>query len=224
VAAAYSVRPKPDARVSAPLTWQEIDDCNPADFTLESMPRRFGEIGDRHAGINEHPCSLDALLELSARDEKEGLGDAPWPPQYKKQPDEPTRVQPSRARKSAAGAAVKRASGTRKAHDWSDATEQDIAAWKSWDPVESSGVSRRVSKHPLIEIARADRKEDALAEVERWKARHPEVAAHLVPADILVDAMRGRSSTWTRVRVNLKNVPEALRPLPEKPVRVRKRS
>jgi bifunctional non-homologous end joining protein LigD len=224
VAAAYSVRPKPDARVSAPLTWQEIDDCNPADFTLESMPRRFAEIGDRHAGINEHPCSLDALLELSARDEKEGLGDAPWPPQYKKQPDEPTRVQPSRARKSAAGAAVKRASGTRKARDWSDATEQDIAAWKSWDPVESSGVSRRVSKHPLIEIARADRKEDALAEVERWKARHPEVAAHLVPADILVDAMRGRSSTWTRVRVNLKNVPEALRPLPEKPVRVRKRS
>ena len=175
VASAYSVRPRPDARVSAPLTWSEIDSCDPADFTLKTMPDRFKAIGDRHAAIDSHPCSLDALLDLSVRHEKEGLGDAPWPPQYKKQEGEPTRVQPSRAR------------------------------------------GRRVPKHPLIEISRAARKEDALAELERWKARHREAAALLEPADVLVDAMRGRSSTWTRVRVNLQHVPIALRP-PQKPL------
>ena len=171
VAAAYSVRPKPDGRVSAPLTWDEIDAADPADFTLETMPGRFQKIGDRHHEIDAHPCSLEPLLELSARHEKEGLGDAPWPPQYKKMPGEPPRVQPSRAKAS---------------------------------------TGRRVPKFPLIEIARADTKDEALAEVERWKERHPKVAVLLDPADILVDSMRGRSSTWTRVRVNLKNVPEAL--------------
>jgi bifunctional non-homologous end joining protein LigD len=170
VAAAYSVRPKPDARVSAPLTWDEIDDCDPADFTLATMPERFAKIGDRHAGIDESPCSLESLLELSARHEREGQGDAPWPPQYKKQPGEPPRVQPSR---------------------------------------------RRVPKHPLIEIGRAEKKEDALAGLERWRARHPEAAAHLTEPDVLVDAMRGRFHTWTRIRVNLQHVPEALRPAQE---------
>jgi bifunctional non-homologous end joining protein LigD len=167
VAGAYSVRPTPDARVSAPLAWDEVDACDPADFTITTMPSRFAGIGDRHAGIDLHPCSLEALLELSARHEREGLGDAPWPPQYKKQAGEPPRVQPSR---------------------------------------------RRVSKHPLIEIGRAEKKEDALAGLERWRARHPEAARHLEPADVLVDAMRGRFHTWTRVRVNLQHVPEALRP------------
>ena len=186
VAAAYSIRPKPDARVSAPLTWDEIDTCDPADFTLRTMPARFAAIGDRHRDIDQHPCSLDALLDLAARHEREGLSDAPWPPQYQKQPGEAPRVQPSRARKTAGPKASPAARRT------------------------SSG--RRVPKHPLIEIARADRKDDALAEVEQWKARHPDVARYLEPADILVDAMRGRSSTWTRVRVNLKNVPEELRP------------
>jgi bifunctional non-homologous end joining protein LigD len=99
VAAAYSVRPKPDARVSAPLTWVEIDTCDPADFTMATMPGRFEAIGDPHAGIDGDQCSLDGLLDLSARQEKEGLGDAPWPPQYKKEPGEPPRVQPSRATK-----------------------------------------------------------------------------------------------------------------------------
>ena len=192
VASAYSVRPKPDARVSAPMTWDEIAECNPADFTLKTMPARFEAIGDRHREIDRHPCALDALLELAARHEKEGLGDAPWPPQYKKQPGEAPRVQPSRARKSTSskGADTKpeRASKAR-----------------------ASATGRRVPKHPLIEIARADRRDDALDAVERWKQQHPDVTAYLQPADILVDAMRGRSSTWTRVRVNLKNVPEALR-------------
>ena len=172
VAAAYSVRPKPDARVSAPLTWEEIADCDPADFTLTTMPARFAAVGDRHAGIDDHPCSLESLLELSARDERAGQGDAPWPPQYKKQPGEPPRVQPSR---------------------------------------------RRVPKHPLIEIARAQKKDDALAGLERWKARHPEAASHLQDADVLVDAMRGRFHTWTRIRLNLQHVPESLRPAQEPP-------
>jgi len=167
VAGAYSVRPKPDARVSAPLTWDEIDLCNPEDFTLATMPKRFAEVGDRHAGIDLEPCSLEGLLELSARHERDGIGDAPWPPHYRKQAGEPARVQPSR---------------------------------------------RREPKHPLIEIGRAERKEDALAGLERWRGRHPDAAAHLEPADVLVDAMRGRFHTWTRIRVNLQHVPAALRP------------
>jgi DNA ligase D-like protein (predicted polymerase) len=99
IAAAYSVRPTPDARVSAPLDWDEVDACDPRDFTLASMPARFARIGDRHEAIDAVPASLEPLLELSARHEKEGHGDAPWPPQYKKQPGEPKRVQPSKRRK-----------------------------------------------------------------------------------------------------------------------------
>jgi DNA ligase D-like protein (predicted polymerase) len=182
VASAYSVRARPDARVSAPLTWEEIDTCNPADFTLVTMPARFSAVGDRHAEIDRHACSLESLLELSARHEKDGLGDAPWPPQYKKQEGEPPRVQPSRAR--------------------------------AGRPPSATG--RRVPKHPLIEVARGARKDDALAGLEQWKARHPDAAAHLQPADVLVDAMRGRSSTWTRVRINLQHVPEGLRPPQER--------
>jgi DNA ligase D-like protein (predicted polymerase) len=199
VAAAYSVRPRPDARVSAPMTWDEIDEADPADFTIATMPARFAGIGDRHADIDRHPCALDALLELAARHEKEGLKDAPWPPQYKKMPGEPPRVQPSRARKRGA-TATPPAEGT-------------------------AATGRRVPKFPLIEIARADRKDEALAAVEKWKAQYPQVAELLAPSDVLVDAMRGRSSTWTRVRVNLRNVPEALRQtLLQTPARARKRS
>ena len=168
VAAAYSVRPTPDARVSAPLSWDEVDDCEPADFTLASMPARFEKRGDLHANIDAHAGSIEGLLELF---ERQGLGDAPWPPHYRKQSSEPARVQPS----------------------------------------------KRKPKLPLIEIGRARRKQDALAGVERWKARHPEAAAHLQPADVLVDAMRGRYSTWTRTRINLQHVPEALRP-PQEPL------
>jgi bifunctional non-homologous end joining protein LigD len=164
VASAYSVRPTADARVSAPLAWNEVPDCDPADFTLATMPARFNKIGDRHAGINEDANSLEPLLELF---ERQGLGDAPWPPQYKKQAGEPPRVQPSKQKK------------------------------------------------PLIEIGRAKHKEDAIAGLERWKQRHPKAAAYLKPPDVLVDAMRGRYSTWTRIRVNLQNVPVALRPAQE---------
>ena len=171
VASAYSVRPTPDARVSAPLAWDEVDDCNPADFTLASMPERFKKLGDLHAGIDEHAGSIEGLLELF---ERQGLGDAPWPPHYRKQASEPPRVQPSK-RKS----------------------------------------SKRQSTKPLIEIGRARHKADALAGLDRWKARHPQAAGHLQPADVLVDAMRGRYSTWTRIRINLQHVPEDLRPAQE---------
>ncbi|HEX2444897.1 MAG TPA: non-homologous end-joining DNA ligase [Vicinamibacterales bacterium] len=167
IAGAYSVRPTPDARVSAPIAWDEIDECEPADFTLNTMPARFTTVGDPHAAMDAHVCSLDSLLDLSSRHEREGLGDAPWPPHYRKQPGEPSRVQPSR---------------------------------------------RRTPSRPLVEIGRARRKEDALAGLERWKARHPDAAAHLEPADVLVDSMRGRFHTWTRIRVNLQNVPADLRP------------
>lgn len=174
VCSAFSVRPRPDARVSTPLTWDEIDACNPADFTLKTMPQWFKQNGDRHAEINRHAGSLDSLLELAAKQEKEGQGDAPWPPQYAKQPGEPTRVQPSRKKKVATG--------------------------------------RRVSKHPLIVIAHSKTKDEAGVALEAWKAANPVVVEHLQPADVLTDSMRGRSSTWWRVRINLQHVPEDIRP------------
>ena len=167
VASAYSVRPTPDARVSAPLTWDEVPQAELADFTLATVPARFAAIGDPGAGIDEAVGSLESLLELSARHETEGLGDAPWPPNYARTLDEPPRVQPSK---------------------------------------------RRMSSKPLIEIARAAKQPEAMEGLKRWKARHPDVWPHLEPPDILVDAMRGRYTTWTRIRVNLEHVPPELRP------------
>lgn len=190
VASAYSVRPTPDARVSAPIFWDELESCDPADFTLSTIPARFRELGDPHAGIDAAPCSLDAVLELAAEQEAQGLGDAPWPPHYRKQSGEPPRVQPSRAKKKAAS----KKSGSR------------------GDGAPAKKPGRRQPKFPLIEIARAKTEEEALAGLERWKARHPKAAACLEPADVLVDAMRGRYTTWTRVRVNLRHVPEDQRP------------
>jgi bifunctional non-homologous end joining protein LigD len=100
VASAYSVRPVPGARVSTPLRWDEVPDAEPADFRLDTLPRRLQEVGDPSADIDAHPCRLDALLELARVDiEERGLNDAPWPPHYVKQAGEPSRVAPSRARK-----------------------------------------------------------------------------------------------------------------------------
>jgi bifunctional non-homologous end joining protein LigD len=183
VASAYSVRPLPDARVSMPLLWDEVPDVAAEDFTLATVPALFAEHGDRAEGIDEAVGSLEALLELSARHEAEGQGDAPWPPHYRKQEGEPPRVQPSKQKKGSA--------------------------------TEPSPTGRRKSTKPLIEIARAAKKADALAGLERWKTRHPEAAALLEPADVLVDAMRGRSTTWTRIRINLEHVPESERPTQE---------
>ena len=166
---AYSVRPLPDARVSTPLHWEEVADCNPADFTILTVPKRFQEIGDPHAGMHASPGSLEALLERAAEDEAAGLKDAPWPPHFRKMEAEAPRVAPSRA------------------------------------------------KMPLIVVANSPDKQAALAGLERWKAKYPEAAALLAIDDVLVDSMRGRSSTWTRIRVNLRHVPEAQRPPQETP-------
>ena len=185
VASAYSVRPTADARVSMPLTWDEVPHVVAEEFTLATVPALFEEHGDRAEGIDEAVGSLDALLELSALHEAEGLGDAPWPPHYRKQEGEPPRVRPSKQKKG------------------SGATP--------------SPTGRRKSTKPLIEIARAAKRADALAGLERWKDRHPDAAVKLEPADVLVDAMRGRSTTWTRIRVNLEHVPEKERP-PQEPL------
>src|SRR3989449_4149747 len=184
VASAWSVRPTPDARVSMPLEWNEVAGCDPAAFTLVTAPARFAERGDASAGIDAAAGSLDKLLKLSAAQEAAGFGDAPWPPHYKKQGDEPPRVAPSRRK----GARVK-----------------------------EKGSGRRQSTQPLVTISNAEHKKDALAGLERWKVRHPEAAALLQLDDILVDSMRGRSSTCTRARLNLRHAPEVTRPAEEPP-------
>jgi bifunctional non-homologous end joining protein LigD len=191
VASAYSVRPLPDARVSTPLTWDEVPSCDPAAFTIDTVPGRFAKVGDPWEGIDEAVGSLGALLEQASRDEAAGLPDAPWPPHYEKQSGEESRVQPSKRRTSSGpagpGAAAER----------------------------SGPAGRRQSTKPLIEIARARTKAEAMDGLERWKSRHQGVWPLLEPADVLVDSMRGRSSTWTRIRINLEHVPEAQRPSQE---------
>jgi DNA ligase D-like protein (predicted polymerase) len=180
---AYSVRPVPDARVSTPLHWHEVPDCDPAEFTIFTVPKRFEKSGDPHAGMDAAPGSLEKLLDLAARDEAAGLGDAPWPPHFRKMEAEGPRVAPSRA--------------------------------KSAKP-KSTAKSPRV-KMPLIVVANSPDKAAALAGLERWKSKHAEIAGLLAVDDVLVDSMRGRSSTWTRIRVNLRHVPEELRPPQETP-------
>jgi len=175
---AYSVRPLPDARVSTPLHWHEVPDCDPADFTVLTIPKRFAELGDPHAGIDAAPGSLEKLLEVAAKDEAAGLGDAPWPPHFRKMEGEAPRVAPSRAR---------------------------------------SAAKKPRTKMPLVVVANSPNKDAALAGLERWKRKHAQVAELLAVDDVLVDSMRGRSSTWTRIRVNLRHVPEALRPPQETP-------
>ncbi len=181
-ASAYSVRPTPDARVSMPLSWDELATCDATHYTLATVPARFAARGDAHAGIDDAPGTLDTLFALADEQARGGAGDAPWPPHFEKQADEPRRVQPSRR----AGGAAR-------------------------------GGSRRKTKVPVLVIGQAKRRDEAMAGLERWKARHPEVAAMLAPAAYLVDTMRGRSSAWYRVRVNVEAVPEALRP-PDEPL------
>jgi bifunctional non-homologous end joining protein LigD len=187
---AYSIRPLPDARVSAPLYWEEVADSDPADFTVLTMPARLKAIGDPNAQMDDAAGSLEQLLELAARDEAAGLGDAPWPPHFRKMEGESTRVAPSRAK------GAKRA--TKKT------------------PARKTAAKPR-SKMPLIVVANSPNKEAALAGLERWKKRHSDAASHLAVEDVLTDSMRGRSSTWTRIRVNLRNVPEKIRPAQETP-------
>jgi len=175
---AYSVRPLPDARVSTPLRWDEVAQCDPADFTVLTVPKRFAEVGDPHKEMDDNAGSLEKLLDLAQRDEAEGLGDAPWPPHFRKMEGEGTRVAPSRAKSTAKAPRV---------------------------------------KMPLLVIANSPDKKAALEGLDRWKRKHRKVAKLLAIDDVLIDTMRGRSSTWTRIRVNLRNVPEELRPKQETP-------
>jgi DNA ligase D-like protein (predicted polymerase) len=185
---AYSVRPLPDARVSTPLHWNEVPDCEPEDFTVLTIPKRVAELGDAHAGMDDAAGSLEMLLELAAKDEAAGLGDAPWPPHFRKMEGEPPRVAPSRAKP-----------GT-----------------KSAGPKPRQAKQPR-TKMPLLVVANSPDKKAALAGLEKWKNRYPEAAKYIAVEDVLVDSMRGRSSTWTRIRVNLRHVPEELRPQQETP-------
>jgi bifunctional non-homologous end joining protein LigD len=185
---AYSVRPLPDARVSAPLEWREVAECDPADFTVITMPHRFTEIGDPNADMDVSSGSLEKLLELAARDEADGLADAPWPPHFRKTEGEAPRVAPSRARSAAKKSVVKK----------------------------SAGKNSR-ARMPLLVIANSPSEEAAQGGLQRWKDKYPEAAALLAVDDVLVDRMRGRSSLWTRIRVNLRHIPEELRPSQETP-------
>ncbi len=196
---AFSVRPLPDARVSTPLSWDEIMTCDPADFTVLTIPDRFAKLGDPHASMNDHAGVLDALLDMAARDEAEGIGDAPWPPHFSKMDGEPKRVQPSKARATAAKKAPKKVA-------------KPLVEDADPGAVPVLRKAGRKSTMPLIVIAQSPDKAAAEAGLERWKQLHPEVAALLAVDDVLVDRMRGSAYVWYRIRVNLRHVPEASRP------------
>ncbi len=153
--------------------------CEPADFTVLTVPKRFADDRRSARGHGLFPGSLEKLLELAAQDEAAGLGDAPWPPHFRRMEGEAPRVAPSRAR--------------------------------------SAGRKKPRTKMPLIVVANSPDKEAALAGLERWKNETSRGRELLAVDDVLVDSMRGRSSTWTRIRVNLRHVPEALRPAQETP-------
>ena len=218
VASAYSIRPLPDARVSMPLHWEQVGDVQAADYTLATVPALYARDGDAHAGIDGAVGSLEALLELSVRHEREGLGgDAPWPPTYRKGESEPPRVQPSRQKRATDDYNTPEAEAARE--------KARVAMEKRFARMAAEGrtgygrgpspTGRRVSTKPLVEIARAAKKDEAQAGLERWKERHADVVEFLKPADILTDSMRGRNTTWTRIRVNLEHVPEEQRPAQE---------
>jgi bifunctional non-homologous end joining protein LigD len=217
VASVYSVRPRPTATVSAPMLWSEVPDAELEDFTLRTVPARYQKLGDVGAGIDDEAFSLDPLLELVARHEAEGQGDAPWPPNYVKQPGEPPRVQPSRRRMPDPAELKPTDPSAPRGRRGSVAPALPSAPARNPDgTVPPTG--RRRSSQPLLVISQAADKADALAGLDRWRARHPQAAAHVRdPEDLLVDAMRGRYKVWWRVRVNLRNVPEELRPAAEPP-------
>jgi DNA ligase D-like protein (predicted polymerase) len=232
VASAYSVRPLPDARVSTPLTWDEVPGCDPAAFTIDTVPARFASSGDPWEEMNEAVGSLDALLEQAARDEAAGLPDAPWPPHYEKQEGEDARVQPSKRRAPSDGGGGDSGSeadggdgGSGRGGSGGGEADGDAGGRRGNRGDGGRGGSapsptgRRQSTKPLIEIARARSKDEALEGLDRWKARHPEVWPLLEPADVLIDSMRGRSSTWTRIRLNLEHVPASQRP-PQEPLEI----
>lgn len=226
VASAYSVRPLPDARVSTPLTWDEVPGCDPSAYTIDTVPARFAQVGDPWAEMDAAVGSLAALLEQADRDEASGLPDAPWPPHYEKQEGEDARVMPSKRRTgpgpgSGSGSGSGSRSGTRAAAASATSASASGEAGRAGGTAEGAGqaapspTGRRKSTKPLIEIARAKTKAEATEGLERWKARHADVWPLLEARDVLTDQMRGRFTAWFRIRVNLEHVPEAQRPAQE---------
>jgi DNA ligase D-like protein (predicted polymerase) len=171
--AAYSIRPTADARVSAPLTWDEVPTCEPGDFTVATMTTRFAQLGDLAAGLDERPGDLKPLLDLAKQQKAAGL------------PEPPTQTRSA-------------------ANDEPDAPRP---------------TGRRRSTRPLIEIARSKELAESMVALDHWKQRYPQVVPYLAESDVLVDSMRGRSSTWTRIRINLHRVPAEIRP-PQEPLEV----
>ncbi|MDP9050640.1 MAG: DNA primase [Acidobacteriota bacterium] len=226
-ASAYSVRPLPDARVSAPITWDEVPACDPADFTVLTLSARFASIGDPHSGMDESAGSLEPLLELAARDEASGIADAPWPPHFAKQSGESKRVAPSRAKKAftdqlGEGFGTKRfrkraAADTAPSSDPSEPSKVRLGALEPEPASPPKPRKARIPKSPLITISQSPDKTAAAAGLARWRAANPEASSHLAPDDILTDRMRGASTIWYRIRVNLRNVPESERPLQQTP-------
>jgi len=209
-ASAYSVRPLPDARVSAPLQWDEVMTCDPGDFTVLTMPKRFAAIGDPHAGMDAAVGTLAGLLELAARDEASGLGDAPWPPHFAKAEGEGKRVAPSKAKGTGA-----KAFGDQMGEGFGEKRFRKRAVAMTEDAEQAEVKPKRagrVSKDPLVVVAQSQDKVAAEAGLERWKVAHPEAAALLAVDDVLVDRMRGSAYVWYRIRVNLRHVPEDVRP------------
>jgi hypothetical protein len=200
-----------------------VADVVAEDFTLATVPALYAERGDAGARIDDAVGSLDALLELSARHEAEGMGDAPWPPNYAKQAGEPPRVQPSRKRRvdeEYEGRGVEGGPPPEIAAERAAAVasgDPNAGLPTEWPGTRPTPTGRRKSTMPVIEIARAATRAEVNDGFERWKARHPEAATHLEPADILTDGMRGRAYVWYRLRVNLVHVPEELRP-PQEPL------
>ena len=217
-ASAYSIRPLPDARVSAPLAWDEVAVAEPGDFTVLSMPARFAAIGDPHAAIDERAGSLESLLALAERDASEGMGDAPWPPHFRKMEGEPARVQPSRAKAADKDFEAQLGEGFGPKRFRKRSTALSSGAEMTALPAAAVGepptkvAGRRQPRFPLIIVAESPDQEAAKAGLERWKALHTEVTSHLAVDDVLVDRMRGSAYVWYRIRVNLRNVPEDLRP------------
>ena len=219
-ASAYSVRPLPDARVSAPLAWNEVEGCEPGDFTVLTMPARFAAVGDPHAAMDASVGSLAPLLDLAARDEADGLADAPWPPHFAKATGEPSRVAPSRARTAAPAKAFEQQLGEgfgpqrfrRRAAALGKSAELPHSDSAAPITPDRAAPARRTPRFPLITVSQSPSKTAAEGGLERWKAAHPEAAAHLAEDDVLVDRMRGSAYIWYRIRLNLRNVPEGLRP------------
>ena len=244
-ASAYSVRPLPDARVSAPLHWHEVPDANPADFTVMTMPQLFAERGNPQEAMDASPGSLDQLLALAARDEAEGLGDAPWPPHFVKQEGEAKRVQPSKAKSFSAQSAE--GFGAHRFKKRSKAVPDSVILSESGEAAESNNppylqthliLPTHSAMNP-ISISHPPKPAGPPQNAHRnihsspsptpptnpppkrastaGKTAHPEAARHLAVDDILIDRMRGASSIWYRIRLNLRNVPEDQRPAQSTP-------